>query len=140
MLFVMPVVFIIAFGAMFSSDGTKGRPRPIGIWYAADNARGAAIDRTLEKSPGFVPKHFPSADAVRAAVKSEDTIAGLIVPESGPVELSIDLGKEQQVIGPVQGALTGVVMRAMSPVPVENLPPMIEAKSPPGVAKPIEDF
>ena len=85
-----------------------------------------------------------SADDVRSAVAHEDVPAGLVVPadfdpSAGKlVELVIDLGEQIQVRGPVQGALTGAVMRALAPVPVDKLPAVIEAKSPPGIAKPLE--
>lgn len=139
MLFVMPVVFIVIFGSMFKGGGPGGgEGRPIAIWHAAGDARGEAIERALAATPGFKPDPRASADAVRAAVAGDDDIAGLIVPASGPIELSIDLGKPLQVTGPIQGALTGTVMRALMPVPA-SLPPPIEAKSPPGVAKPITD-
>jgi ABC-2 type transport system permease protein len=53
-----------------------------------------------------------------------------------PVELSIDLGAPIQVIGPIQGALTGAVMRALAPAP-PDLPPLLEARTPPGIAEPL---
>ena len=62
------------------------------------------------------------------------------MPPPGLVELSIDLGEPIQVRGPIEGALTGVVMRALSPAPAAALPPMVEAKTPPGIAKPLDDI
>lgn len=141
-LFVLPVAFIVAFGFMFKGSGTgdPGKPRPIAIWIAPDSARGAAIVKALGESPGFRADLRASADDVRAAVAAERVLAGLIVPADGPVELSIDLGAPVQVRGPIQGALTGVVMRSFAPVPIENLPPMIEARTPPGIGKPLENI
>jgi ABC-type Na+ efflux pump permease subunit len=139
MLFVMPVVFIVVFGSMFKGGGPGGgEGRPIALWYAPGDARGEAIEHALAATPGFRAAPRASADAVRAAVASEDVVAGLIVPASGPIELSIDLGKPLQVTGPIQGALTGTVMRAVMPMPAAMPPPLV-AKSPPGVAKPITD-
>ena len=137
MLFVMPVVFIVVFGSMFTRSGRE-QPRPIAIWHAAGDARGEAIEKALAATPGFAPDPRASADAVRAAVAHDDVVAGLIVPPSGTIELSIDVGKPLQVIGPIQGALTGTVMRAMMPV-AAAMPAPIEVKSPPGIAKPIHD-
>jgi ABC-2 type transport system permease protein len=145
MLFAMPLVFIVVFGSMFKFGPDEGKPRPIAIWHAPGDARGEAIERALADTPGFTPKLLASADAVRRAVAAEDVPAGLVVPQDFDpaagrrVELVIDLGQQIQVRGPLQGALTGAVMRALAPVPLEKLPPVLEAKSPPGVAKPIEN-
>ncbi|MGE5186353.1 MAG: ABC transporter permease [Acidobacteriota bacterium] len=139
MLFAMPIVFMVVFGSMFGGGPSKGEPRAIAIWHAAGNARGEAIERVLAATPGFTPRPVASADAVRAAVAHDDAPAGLIVPATGPIELSIDLGAPVQVTGPLQGALTGVVMRAVMPGTLASLPPLVEVKSPPGIAKPIED-
>jgi ABC-2 type transport system permease protein len=140
MLFAMPVIFIGVFGSMFSGSDDRGKPRSIPIWHAANDARGDAIEKTLAGTVGFGPQPAASADAVRVAVAKGNAIAGVIVPATpAPVELSIDQGQPVQVIGPVQGALTGVVMRATMPAPVAALPPMVEVKTPPGVAKPLDD-
>ena len=134
-LFAMPVIFIVVFGSMFKFGPDQGKPQPIAIWHAPGDARGEAIERALAETDGFAPQPAASADEVRRAVATEDVIAGLVVA-SGPVELVIDLAAPVQVRGPIQGALTGVVMRAMAP-PIP-MPTMIEAKSPPGLAKPVE--
>jgi ABC-type transport system involved in multi-copper enzyme maturation permease subunit len=141
MLFAMPVIFIAVFGSMFSGGGNRSRPRPIAHWHATGDTRGENIEKALDGSAGFVADPRPSADAVRAAVASGDVVAGLIVPaQPGMVELSIDQGQPVQVIGPVQGTLTGIVARATAYAPVAALPPMIEVKTPPGVAKPLDDI
>ena len=139
-LFALPIIFIVAFGSMFRFGGDSGKPRPIAIWHAAGDARGEAIEKALAATPGFAPDVQPSAEAVRAAVAKEEVDAGLIVPADGPVELSIDLGAPVQVRAPLQGALTGVVMRALAPVPLDKLPPLVEAKTPPGIAHPLENI
>ncbi len=136
MLFAMPIVFIAVFGSMFKSGGGKGEPRPIAIWHASGDPRGETIAGVLASTPGFTPRPLASADAVRRAVAHDDTVAGLIVPPAGPIELSIDTGAPVQVTGPIQGALTGVVMRAVMPVAI---PPPIIVEAPPGVAKPLAD-
>jgi ABC-2 type transport system permease protein len=146
MLFAMPLIFIVVFGSMFKFGPDRGKPRPIAIWHAPGDARGEAIAKTLADTPGFAPRPLASADEVRRAVANEDVPAGLVVPADfdpgagKPVELVIDLGADIQVRGPLQGALTGVVMRGLAPVPLDKLPPMVEAKSPPGLAKPVENI
>jgi len=141
-LFLLPIIFIVAFGSMFSFGADRDRPRPIAVWHAPDDSRGEAITRALADTPGFTPQPAPSADEVRRRVANEDVGAGLVIPadRAQPVELSIDLGAPAQVRGPLQGALSGVVMRALSPVPLTALPPMIEAQTPPGIAKPLANI
>lgn len=146
MLFVMPLAFIVVFGSMFKFGPDRGKPRPIAIWHAPGDARGEAIAKAVDATPGFAAQAMPSADDVRRAVAHEDVAAGLVIPPdldpaSGKlVELVIDLGEPIQVRGPLQGALTGAVMRTFSPVPIDRLPPVIEAKSPPGIAKALDDI
>ena len=146
MLFVMPLVFIVVFGSMFKFGPDEGKPREIAIWHAPGDARGAAIERALAETPGFSPKLLASADAVRRAVAAAEMPAGLVVPADfapaagRPIELVIDLGEQVQVRGPLQGALTGAVMRGLAPVRAGASPPVVEAKSPPGVGKPIDNI
>jgi ABC-2 type transport system permease protein len=146
MLFVMPLAFIVVFGSIFKFGSDSGEARPIAIWHAPGDTRGEAIVKSIAQTPGFAPKPFASADEVRRAVAREDVPAGIVVPpdfdpaQGKLVELVIDLGQQIQVRGPLQGAMTGAVMRALAPVPVDKLPPVIEAKSPPGVAKPLENI
>ena len=138
-LFLLPIIFMVAFGAMFGGTDS-GKPRPIALWHAPGNARGEAITKALAGSPGFAPQPAATAEAVRTRVANEDVIAGLVIPDTGPVELVIDLASPVQVRGPIQGALQGVVMQAMSPFPVESLPPALVATSPPGLAKPLDNI
>jgi ABC-2 type transport system permease protein len=137
-LFVLPIIFMIAFGSMFGGSG-EGKPRPIAVWHAPGDLRGAQIVKTLDATPGFHAELATSADEVRRRVASDEVGAGLVIPASGPVELAIDLGAPVQVRGPLQGALTSVVMRASPFVPAD-LPPMVEAKTPPGLARPLADI
>jgi ABC-2 type transport system permease protein len=146
MLFAMPLAFIIVFGSMFKFGPDRGKPRPIAIWHAPGDARGDAIAKALAETPGFTPRPLDSADAVRRAVATEEVPAGLVVPadldpgKGRPVELVIDLGAEVQMRGPLQGALTGVVMRGLAPPAMAQMPPLVEAKSPSGIAKPLDDI
>jgi len=137
-LFMLPVIFILVFGSMFTG-GDRGTPRSIPVWHAPGDVRGENIVATLKATDGFVPVMQPSADAVRAAVAADDYPGGLIVPDAGPVELVVDLGQPAQQRGPLQGALTGAVMQSMAPVPFST-PPLVEAKTPPGVAKPLANI
>ena len=136
-LFALPVIFILVFGSMFGSGPDRGAPQPIAIWHEPNDARGIAIEHALATTPGFSAQPAPSADAVRHAVASEQVSAGLIVPVSGLVELSIDLGAQLQVRAPLQGALTDVVMRGTG---VAMAPPPMEAVTPPGIAKPLDNI
>jgi ABC-type multidrug transport system permease subunit len=129
-LFVLPVIFMVVFGSMFRFGPDKGKPRPIAVWSAR------ASD--LQLGDGFVARPMESADAVRTAVAHDDTIAGLVVPPAGPVELVIDLGAPVQIRGPIQGALTAAVARSLGPPVVQ--PPLVVVKSPPGAAKPLENI
>lgn len=135
-LFVLPIVFMLAFGSMFRSDDGQGAARAIPIWHAPGNARGEAVARMLAATEGFAAVAVDSADEVRRRVARKQDDAGLIVPTTGPVELAIDLAAPVQARGPLQGALAAVVMRAGAPVPLDRLP-AIEARSPPGMARPL---
>ena len=136
-LFLLPIIFIVAFGSMFKFGPDIGKPREIPIWFATDDARGEQIWQALTASEGFIPVHSESADAVRTKIAKDDG-AGLVVPASGPVELVIDLGAPIQVRAPLQGALTGVVMQATSPVKLTR--ESVEARTPPGIAKPLANI
>jgi ABC-2 type transport system permease protein len=135
-LFALPVIFIVVFGSMFKFGGDRGGGRPIAIWHEPNDPRGIAIERALGSAPGFRADVQPSADAVRHAVANQDVNAGLIVPPSGNVELSIDQGEPIQARAPLEGALTAVVMRGLG---IATAPPPITEVTPPGIAKPIDD-
>jgi ABC-2 type transport system permease protein len=137
-LFLLPIIFIVAFGSMFRFGGDSGKPRPIPVWHAPGDVRGEAIVRTLNATEGFAAAVVASADDVRRQVAAETAPAGLVVPASGRVELVIDLAGPLQVRGPLQGALTGVVMRSLAPIPLDKLPPLVEPRSPPGISRPLE--
>lgn len=140
-LFALPIVFILAFGSIFQFGPERSEPRAIAVWYEPTDPRGAQIVAVLGASPGFVPRPRATADEVRQAVAREDVVAGLVIPRdpSAPVELVIDLAAPEQARGPLQGALTGIVMRAASPQLVTAPPPVIPV-SPPGMAKPVENM
>ncbi|HEU0031096.1 MAG TPA: ABC transporter permease [Kofleriaceae bacterium] len=137
-LFLLPIIFMVAFGGMFRTGSDGGSARPIAIWYAPGDPRGETIAKALAASEGFVASPAASADDVRARVAHDDVIAGLVVPASGPVELVIDLGAPVQVRAPLQGALTAIVTRALVPMPA--IAPIVEARSPPGIANPLANI
>jgi ABC-2 type transport system permease protein len=139
-LFILPIIFIVTFGSMFRFASDRGEPRPIAIWHAPQDARGEAVARSLAALEGFTPVALGSADEVRREVAATRFDAGLVVPAAGPVELVIDLAAPVQVRGPVQGALTAVVLRAMAPAPLDGLPAFLEARSPPGIAPPLDQI
>lgn len=144
-LFALPVAFMVVFGSMFKFGADKGTPRPIGIWHEASDTRGAAIETQLNATPGFVAKPFATPDALRNAVAHDNLVAGLIVPadfdptHGKVIELSIDEGAPIQARGPIEGAVIGVVMRALSPVGPRDLPRLVIPKSPPGIASALAD-
>jgi ABC-2 type transport system permease protein len=147
-LFVLPIVFMLAFGMMFGSAGAgraSDEPRAIAIWFAPGQAQGEAISYALAATPGFVPQPLASAEAVRAAVAAGDVQAGLIVPADvapragRPVELAIDLATPIQVRAPIVGALTAIVTRVLDPAAASAVV-YVAPRSPPGVAKPLADI
>lgn len=128
-LFALPLVFILVFGSIFQS-GDRDQARPVAIWFIDGDPRGAAIARALTIAPGFVTQTARSPEEVRHLVATEAVVAGFVIPlhPDAPIELVIDLTAPAQVRGPVEGALTAVVMRALVPVTLR-----IEARSPPGL-------
>lgn len=115
-LFALPVVFMLAFGAMFHSD--PAQPRKIAIWAApgdgAGGARGAAIASALTASPAFLLERAADAAALRARVLAGAVDAGILV-DAGRVEVVVARALPHHVRGPLQGALEGLVWRAVVP-------------------------
>lgn len=133
-LFVLPLAFMLAFGLVFPSGGDRARRRPIAVWYAAGDPRGAPVLSAIAMSPGFAVRAAATADAVRGAVARGDADAGVVIaPDRGaPVELVIDLAAPAAVRGPLDGALSGAIDRALT----GGAPPAIVRRSPPGLAAP----
>ncbi len=136
-LFVLPIIFIVAFGSMFEFGPDRGQARSIPVWSAPGDPRGDKIVQALEDSEGFAPVRASSADQVRTKVAADDG-AGLVIVAGQPIELVIDLGAPIQARAPLQGALTALVMRSLAP-PHRAPPPefTVEPKTPPGIAKPL---
>jgi ABC-2 type transport system permease protein len=144
MLFVMPVAFIAVFGMFFKFGPDKGKPRPIAVWHAPGDARGAAIVASLTASNAFLPEVADSPDTVRERVADEDVVAGLVIPPdfapgTKPVELVIDEGMALQVRGPIEGSLKPLVIRGVLglPPPSPNEPALVVSKTPPGIDAPL---
>lgn len=140
-LFALPVVFMLVFGAMFKFGPDAGLEQTIAIWSPAEDVRGKSVERALEAAPGFTPAREASPEAVRAAVAREAAAAGVIFPSSpdAPIEVVIDLAAPAQVLGPLQGALVGILEATLAPRPatgpgasprIELRPPTARAASP----------
>ncbi len=138
-LFVLPVIFMLAFGSMLHFGADSARPQRIAYWHAAGDARGEAIAQTLAASPGFRAIPVGLRGDVGTSVAREDAIAGIVVPDSHePVELVIDHGMPVGVRGPIEGALTGVVARAV--LGSTSTPFTVSVRSPPGDGRPLANI
>jgi len=125
-LFLLPIVFIGVFGAVFGGDG---QPDPIDltVWHAEGDPRGAEVVAALEATGMFTVAPAASAEAVRTAA-ADDDIVGLILPADldpragRPAELVLDPAAPPQVRAPIEGAVTAVVSRVyLGPPPGEGL-------------------
>lgn len=135
-LFALPVVFMMAFGSVFSFGADARSDRTVAVWYPPNDPRGSELVRALAAVPGFAPSPRSSAADVRRAVAREDAAAGLVLPAQtdAPIELVIDLGAPLQVRVPIEKALESITTHALAP-PAHPL--AIETRSPPGIAPPI---
>lgn len=146
-LFVLPVVFMAVFGAMFGGGSDEKREaRILPVHYRTDDPRALAMIQAIDASGAFRTRLEPSAERVRELVAREEHTAGLIIPPDfepragRPMELVIDEALPPAVRGPVEGALDGIVTRAyyFAPggEPGRGAPPSIIApRAPPGVKK-----
>ncbi len=136
-LFALPVVFMLVFGAMFHVD--PGQRRTIAVWSEPADPRGAAIAGALAASGVFAVRVENDAGALRATVAADRADAGIaLVP--GGVELVLDRALPLHVRGPLQGALEGLVLRALVPGDVA-LPTIRVAEIPDGPpAAPVSSF
>lgn len=132
-LFALPVVFMLVFGAMFHVD--PAQRRTIAVWAAPDDPRGAALAGALTASGVFAVRLEDDLAALRATVSADRADAGLaLIPDGGGervVELVIDRALPLHVRGPLQGALEGLVLRALAP-PDVALPRIRVAEVPDG--------
>jgi ABC-2 type transport system permease protein len=139
-LFFLPIVFMGVFGAMFSRRAGD-QPGVIAVVRAPDNRRAAAAVQAIAGSGLFRVREEASARRVEELVAGEDVSAGLVFPPDfdplagRPADLIIDLGASPRVRGPLEGALAGLVGRSLV---AAAAPPVVVAKSPPGVRRPLE--
>lgn len=142
-LFLLPVIFVGVFGNMFGADEGEGEPREVVVSVPAGHAAGMAIVKALDESKVFVTRAEESPERVRELVAGEDAALGLIVPADfdpaagRPAELVIDLAMPIQFRGPLQGAVTGIVGRVVAGGGPNETAPVLQAKSPPGLAPPL---
>jgi ABC-2 type transport system permease protein len=143
-LFLLPLIFVAVFGNMFGADGSEGQPREIVVSVPEGHPVGQAIVAALDDSGVFVTKAEVSPERVRQLVADEEADVGLIVPADfdpaagRPAELVIDLAQPIQFRGPLQGAITGIVGRALAGGAPVDAAPIIDARSPPGLKPPLE--
>lgn len=139
-LFLLPVIFIAAFGSMFSADDGEGERRPLPVYAAETETAGAAL-RSLERSEAFALEPLPSPAAVRQAIADGDAVAGLVLESSyaplagAPAELVMDEAVSPAVRGPVEGAVRGALAQAL--FGGRELPPLYVVTSPPGMREPL---
>lgn len=124
-LFVLPLVFMLAVGAVFEPPGRE-RARRLAVWHAPGDPRGSAIAGELARSGAFAIRTADAPDAVRRAVADTSAQAGLVIPDGrAPIELVIDPALPAAVREPLDAALSGAVARALGvpPPPIERRPP-----------------
>ena len=143
-LFLLPVVFIATFGAMFSGGDKKPRATPIAAYHQPGDARAAGLITAVTMSGVLSPEMQKSADAVRRLVADEAFVAGLIIPADfdpgagRPAELVIDPTSSPQVRGPVEGPLMTILTSAYFSAPGAGPVQVVKSVPPPGL-EPVEN-
>jgi ABC-type Na+ efflux pump permease subunit len=134
-LFALPVVFIAVFGSMFRVGTSDRAPRDVALWCApgdgGDAARCERIARTVDGDPAFRVVRHASAARVRAEVARGAVRVG-IVDDGVPVELVLDQGAPIQIRGPLEGALRGLLVRAIVDAPAAP-DSLVAVRTPPGI-------
>jgi ABC-2 type transport system permease protein len=135
-LMVLPIAFIALFGMAFSSAGNaRDTGHPIAVWSDPANAQAKTALAALAASGLYVPVPQPSASAVRRAVAGSAFDVGLVFPATfAPAagvkaQLVIDTSRPIAERGPIQGAITSIVTRAVVGAPIEA----IEIEAPPSL-------
>lgn len=145
-LFILPIIFMLVFGAVFGAGGTDDDGRTLAVYHPVDDPSTERLIRAVESSGGFHTARHESPEAVRLAVARGHHLAGLIIPDDFrpqaqkpvPAELVIDEGMSPRVRGPIEGALSSILTLAvLSDSAVAPLH-VLEARSPPGVNRPLE--
>jgi ABC-2 type transport system permease protein len=139
-LFALPLVFMGAFGSMFSGSGGADRPRPIAVHAPAGDAVAERITSALDQTGLFALRPAADPAEVRRLVVDETVDAGLIVPPGldpaagRRVELVMDPAVSLQVRGPLEGALRAIVDAAYYQDAAR--PPAIVVAAPEGLRPP----
>jgi ABC-2 type transport system permease protein len=135
-MFLLPVVFIAVFGSMFQVGGERSAPREVAVW--SEGELGARVVRAIDDSDGFraVPRATP--DQVRAAVASDQVRIGVVAGASTPVELVLDEAAPLQARAPLEGAVRGIVTRAVLGVGPGADAGLVVVRTPPGIDRPLQ--
>jgi len=146
-LFLLPVIFVAAFGSIMSGNGGgSGQARTLPVYYddsAPSSALAAGLLAAIDGSRGFRTRRESSADIVRALVAADDEAVGLVIPpdfdpqNDKPAELVIDEAAPAAFRGPIEGALDGILLAAYLRGPDPRPVRMLAARTPPGLAKPL---
>jgi ABC-2 type transport system permease protein len=142
-LIVLPVLFIGLFGYMFNGqDARRREARPIAVWNGA-GAAGDAIVRALDASKLFVVAPAATAAAAEREVGHGVAVALAIPPDFDPVHghratLVLDTQEPPQVTGPLRGAVSAIVTRAV----VGGAPPpeVVDVRAPAGAVDPVDQI
>jgi len=139
-LFALPVLFILVFGSMFSGSGSQ-EMRRLAVFVEEATPRSEQAATALEASGLFAIERVASAEEARHRVVDERAFAALLLlrdfdPAAGhPAELAIDEAASPRVRLPVEGAIRGVLNRAL--LDAQDLPEVFVSRTPPGIAAPM---
>ena len=142
-LFILPIIFMLVFGAVFGGDDDD-EGRTLAVYYPLDDRPAERLIRAVENTGGFRTARYKHAEGVRVAVARGEHLAGLIIPSGFdpragiPAELVIDEGLSPRVRGPIEGALSSVLLIAVLDDPAAAPLRVLEARSPPGLHRPLE--
>jgi ABC-2 type transport system permease protein len=136
-LLVLPIAFIALFGMVFNrADKPSDQGHPIAVWFDPANTHAKAAITALESSHLYRAVVAPTPEEVQRAVAHNDYDVGLIFPASfdpkgggAKAQLVIDTSRPLVERGPVQGAVTAIVTRAIAGDPVVA----VEVVAPPGL-------
>jgi ABC-2 type transport system permease protein len=141
-LIVLPLIFISLFGYLFKTTDAKEKPaQAIAVWNASGPA-GEAMIRALDESKLFAASAQPSAEAAEHAVATHQVAVGLAIPAAfdpahgHPATLWIDPQEPPQRAGPLRGAVTGILTRALT----GGAPPqVVEVRAPAGTTGTLDE-
>ncbi len=134
-LFLLPIIFIGIFGAMFG-DGTIP-PSTVPIFVESPSAETQQLITALNAAPTIGVQPVSSPEEVRQLVARENADYGLVLSTSfdplhgHPGELVIDEAMHMQNRVRLEGELTGITLAAS--LGYTSPPPLFYAKTPPGM-------